>query len=89
MAEIDDKREEIREGLAKLIMGRRSVLMSCVPVAEAIMKYLHDNDVVIKMDRESPENPYPEDIFSQDDILKGRVSFVEPLIGDKSADILV
>ena len=98
MAEIDKKREEIREGLAKKITewnrirwDKTSATQKEYLLEEAsfFIQYLHSQGVVIKVDGVLPENPYPEDIFNQDDILKGRVSFVEPLVGDKSAEILI
>ena len=48
------KQEEIWEGIAQLVMEVGKSNRHSYAVAEGIMRYLHDNDVVIKVEGELP-----------------------------------
>ena len=70
------KQEEIREDLEKLY--KAGIL---TPVN--VLFLLDKQGVVIKVDKKFPQDAYPEDIISQDDIKAGRCIFIEPLIKER------
>ena len=55
------KREEIREGVAQLVVEVGKPNRHSYAVADGMIRYLHSQGVVIKVERELPEYaPFPE-----------------------------
>ncbi|KKM92437.1 hypothetical protein LCGC14_1218580 [marine sediment metagenome] len=91
-----DKREEIREGIARIRFGSNSVYMEnsipkqCYRFADEVIKYLSENDVVIKAGRELPHYTGDEDykgllksdiyLNAQDHMIKAGFGATERLI---------
>ena len=95
MAEIDKKREEIRKGISVLMdtcwekcNPDYPKLLTFRPMKflNELMPYLHSQGVVIKVKGELPRCMNFERYNA---LTKAGYVTVEPLIGDKSADILV
>ena len=53
------KQEKIREGLERTIVDERLILGYSGKLASKILSYLHSQGVVIEVERELPEYPYP------------------------------
>ena len=75
------RQEEIREGIAIIVMSSWCRTEKSEDTAYDIMRYLHSAGVVIKVDRELPQNPYPSSMFPMDVDEGGKIQ--RRLLGDK------
>ena len=83
------KQEDIRGGIADIIFNSWGKYEKTTDTAYDIVAYLHSQGVVIKVERERPENPYIDSVYDKWIIYEDAVDdmndlvAVEPLIEEK------